>query len=253
MLRWQSSKAMDTLAPHTLSCKRAMLALHKLNLTACLKVLMIPLHQTPGCELTKNQTSYHRSTLPLLCQSKVGHCSAMNQKSMTSTCHSLDLQDVSITCKRGPNPRYLPVRSTIDKHSATAAAGQAANGVSSEAEAAAGSFEFDDACHARLNEVLQQFEGTHNFHNFTVKVPASDPSAKRYIVKFSCPGTVLIEVLPWAFHGRQEALLRTAHCGQPLPCQVDPKPIFGMFKIWMPGLVLNCRVPGRGSPGCAWS
>ena len=95
----------------------------------------------------------------------------------------------------------------MDKGSATAAAGQAANDVSCEAAAAAGSFEFDDACRARLNEVLQQFEGTHNFHNFTVKVPASDPSAKRYILKFSCPGTVLIEVLPWACHGRKEKAL----------------------------------------------
>ena len=28
--------------------------------------------------------------------------------------------------------------------------------------------------------------GTHNFHNYTVRVDADDPSAKRYILSFDC-------------------------------------------------------------------
>ncbi|XP_031849075.1 pseudouridine synthase 1 [Nomia melanderi] len=37
-----------------------------------------------------------------------------------------------------------------------------------------------------LNETLKLFEGTHNFHNFTIKVRPNDPSAHRYIMKFLC-------------------------------------------------------------------
>ena len=230
---------MDTLALHTLSCTQTILALLNLNVTACLKMLMIPLNQKPGCELPENQTSYHRSALSLLCQCKVRHTSTVNHKSMTSICHSLDMQDFSITCKEVQIPgisQYGPVAPTADKDTATAAAGQAANGVSSEAAAATDSFEFDDACRTRLNEVLQQFEGTHSFHNFTVKVLASDPSAKRYILKFSCPGTFLIEVLLWACSGHQEALLSTAHCGQPLSCQNWKEELILVYsKVGCPG------------------
>ena len=95
---------MDTLALHMLSCKAAMLALHELNLTACLEVLVTLPHQTPVCKPPENQTSYHRLALPLLCQSKVRHTPAMNQKSTTSTCYSPDLLDVSIACKQVPIP-----------------------------------------------------------------------------------------------------------------------------------------------------
>ena len=31
---------------------------------------------------------------------------------------------------------------------------------------------------------LPQYEGTHNFHNFTVRMPASAPQARRYMLSF---------------------------------------------------------------------
>ncbi|XP_076299421.1 pseudouridine synthase 1 [Lasioglossum baleicum] len=38
----------------------------------------------------------------------------------------------------------------------------------------------------KLNENLKLLEGTHNFHNFTIKVRPIDPSARRYIMYFNC-------------------------------------------------------------------
>jgi tRNA pseudouridine(38-40) synthase len=60
-----------------------------------------------------------------------------------------------------------------------------------------GAFEFDDACAARLTSVLAQFEGTHNFHNYTVRTPHSAPNAKRYILSFRCAGVLHIGGAPW--------------------------------------------------------
>lgn len=37
-----------------------------------------------------------------------------------------------------------------------------------------------------LNNVLKLFVGTKNFHNFTVRKEAFDPSAKRFIISFEC-------------------------------------------------------------------
>jgi tRNA pseudouridine38-40 synthase len=37
--------------------------------------------------------------------------------------------------------------------------------------------------HARLNALLAQYQGTHNFHNFTSQKAASDPSAQRYLMR----------------------------------------------------------------------
>ncbi|XP_074613516.1 pseudouridylate synthase 1 homolog isoform X1 [Acropora palmata] len=37
-----------------------------------------------------------------------------------------------------------------------------------------------------VNEILSKFVGTHNYHNFTSGKKYSDPSAKRYIIKFKC-------------------------------------------------------------------
>ena len=47
---------------------------------------------------------------------------------------------------------------------------------------------------ARLNKVLAGFEGTHNFHNYTVRMAAGDPAAMRYILSFKCAGTMEIQV-----------------------------------------------------------
>ncbi len=91
----------------------------------------------------------------------------------------------------GQEERPFVRRSTIDGAAAAAAA------------EAAGSRQcrFSAEQQARLNEVLGAFEGTHSFHNYTVRVPASDPAAKRYILSFKCAGTMNLEVgLPAVAH-----------------------------------------------------
>lgn len=57
------------------------------------------------------------------------------------------------------------------------------------------SFVFDDAAASRLTAILRQYEGTHNFHNFTVRLEATDPSAKRYMLSCRCAGTFQIQVI----------------------------------------------------------
>lgn len=45
----------------------------------------------------------------------------------------------------------------------------------------------------RFNRILKSYEGTHNFHNFTTRIKAEDPSAQRFIVSFSANTTVSID------------------------------------------------------------
>lgn len=47
---------------------------------------------------------------------------------------------------------------------------------------------------ARLNKIVTGYQGTHNFHNYTVRVAADDPAAMRYILSFKCAGTMEIQV-----------------------------------------------------------
>lgn len=47
-------------------------------------------------------------------------------------------------------------------------------------------FRVDPARLDRVNEVLQLFEGTKKFHNFTAKKGFHDPSSKRFMVSFKC-------------------------------------------------------------------
>ncbi|TYZ58996.1 hypothetical protein PybrP1_002148 [[Pythium] brassicae (nom. inval.)] len=46
-------------------------------------------------------------------------------------------------------------------------------------------FRLDEATRAQLNAVLRQFEGTHNFHNFTSKLEPTSPKCNRYITSFA--------------------------------------------------------------------
>ena len=59
---------------------------------------------------------------------------------------------------------------------------------------ASAAFTFDEAKRRRLNSILQHYVGTHNFHNFTIRVHSSDPSAKRFIRSFKCEDLVYLEV-----------------------------------------------------------
>ncbi|XP_027149942.1 tRNA pseudouridine synthase A-like [Coffea eugenioides] len=45
----------------------------------------------------------------------------------------------------------------------------------------------------RFNRVLQYYQGTHNFHNFTTRTKAEDPAARRYIISFDAKATVNVE------------------------------------------------------------
>jgi tRNA pseudouridine38-40 synthase len=58
-------------------------------------------------------------------------------------------------------------------------------------------FVFDDACIQRLNDILKQYQGTCNFHNFTVRTPATAPQAKRFILSFTCDGIFEINGTKW--------------------------------------------------------
>ncbi|KAK1400372.1 tRNA pseudouridine synthase A [Heracleum sosnowskyi] len=45
----------------------------------------------------------------------------------------------------------------------------------------------------RFNRILKCYEGTHNFHNFTTRIKAEDPSSQRFIVSFSANETVIVD------------------------------------------------------------
>ncbi|KAL1122954.1 hypothetical protein AAG570_003279 [Ranatra chinensis] len=45
----------------------------------------------------------------------------------------------------------------------------------------------------RTNQVLKNFIGTHNYHNFTSRRKPLDPSTQRYIISFSCEDPVVID------------------------------------------------------------
>ena len=47
-------------------------------------------------------------------------------------------------------------------------------------------FVFDTAARDRVQNVLRNYCGTHNFHNYTVRVSPDDPAAMRYILSFDC-------------------------------------------------------------------
>ncbi|XP_057974323.1 uncharacterized protein LOC131162152 [Malania oleifera] len=45
----------------------------------------------------------------------------------------------------------------------------------------------------RFNRILKHYLGTHNFHNFTTRTKAEDPSAHRFIVSFDASTTVTVK------------------------------------------------------------
>lgn len=54
-------------------------------------------------------------------------------------------------------------------------------------------YRLDDSILAYVNEILKQFEGTKNFHNFTSRKHPSDPSAKRFIISFKCGSPFMVD------------------------------------------------------------
>ncbi|XP_043708018.1 tRNA pseudouridine synthase A [Telopea speciosissima] len=54
-------------------------------------------------------------------------------------------------------------------------------------------FCYDGKERERFNRILKHYEGTHNFHNFTTRTKAEDPSAQRFIVSFVANLVVNVE------------------------------------------------------------
>ncbi len=54
-------------------------------------------------------------------------------------------------------------------------------------------FVFGEKEMERLNTILGKYVGTHNFHNFTARIKAEDPSAKRYILSFEACEVIQVE------------------------------------------------------------
>lgn len=54
-------------------------------------------------------------------------------------------------------------------------------------------FSYGEKEKERLNRILKRYVGTHNFHNFTTRTKADDPSAKRYIISFTANTTLTVK------------------------------------------------------------
>ncbi|KAL2468175.1 Pseudouridine synthase family protein [Forsythia ovata] len=54
-------------------------------------------------------------------------------------------------------------------------------------------FSYGEQERERFNRILKFYEGTHNFHNFTTRTKAEDPSAKRFIISFNANTTINVE------------------------------------------------------------
>ncbi|KAG9148006.1 hypothetical protein Leryth_003595 [Lithospermum erythrorhizon] len=61
------------------------------------------------------------------------------------------------------------------------------------AEVKKSEFCYGDKERERFNRILKYYEGTHNFHNFTTRTKAEDPSAHRYIISFDADSTVVVD------------------------------------------------------------
>ncbi|XP_077221098.1 uncharacterized protein LOC143854866 isoform X2 [Tasmannia lanceolata] len=62
-----------------------------------------------------------------------------------------------------------------------------------ELEARVSDFCYGEKERERFNRILKHYVGTHNFHNFTTRTKAEDPSARRYILSFNADNIVLVE------------------------------------------------------------
>ncbi|KAK9165018.1 hypothetical protein Scep_000209 [Stephania cephalantha] len=54
-------------------------------------------------------------------------------------------------------------------------------------------FHYGEEERERFNRILKHYVGTHNFHNYTTRTKAEDPSARRYIVSFDANIVVNVE------------------------------------------------------------
>ncbi|KAI0489058.1 hypothetical protein KFK09_028899 [Dendrobium nobile] len=56
----------------------------------------------------------------------------------------------------------------------------------------ASTYIYGDMERESFNRILKRYVGTHNFHNFTTRTKAEDPSARRYIISFNADSVITI-------------------------------------------------------------
>jgi tRNA pseudouridine38-40 synthase len=111
---------------------------------------------------------------------------------------------------------------------------------------------------ARVREIFTAYKGTHNFHNYTVRKSANDPSAKRHILSFSeSPEPILIGDTEWLslkVHGQSFMMHQIrkmvgmatlmVRCGTPVERlnQSFSSDLFSIPKAPGLGLLLECPV-----------
>lgn len=54
-------------------------------------------------------------------------------------------------------------------------------------------YSYGDREREHFNRILKRYVGSHNFHNFTTRTKAEDPSARRYIISFNADSVISIE------------------------------------------------------------
>ncbi|OQR97332.1 tRNA pseudouridine synthase [Achlya hypogyna] len=69
--------------------------------------------------------------------------------------------------------------------------------VDPEAWKAQKEFRLDDATWDKIQDTLALYEGTHNFHNFTSKLPPYSPKCKRYIMSFKADKPFVLNGAEW--------------------------------------------------------
>ena len=82
------------------------------------------------------------------------------------------------------DPRRCLPRKEVEAEAALAAEA-AEQGIDGAVADGAEPFVFDEAVRARVNKILGNYCGTHNFHNYTIRVDPNDASAMRYIISSS--------------------------------------------------------------------
>ena len=90
------------------------------------------------------------------------------------------------------DPRRCLPRKEVEAEAALAAEA-AEQGIDGAVADGAEPFVFDEGVRARVNKILGNYCGTHNFHNYTIRVDPNDASAMRYIISFECGEPFVID------------------------------------------------------------
>ncbi|XP_010266941.1 PREDICTED: tRNA pseudouridine synthase A, mitochondrial-like [Nelumbo nucifera] len=120
-------------------------------------------------------------------------CVVLSSDNRTTYPHSELAEDVGISSSNGtavsqsesieePNPSSVENENNLVRCS---------NG--EETSAKGSRFCYGNKEKERFNRILKHYEGTHNFHNFTTRTKAEDPSARRFIVSFNANKVVTVE------------------------------------------------------------